>query len=228
LVRCVKKSMRKKLLAEFVGTLALLAVVVGSGIMAQQLAAGNTAVALLGNTLATACGLYVLITMLTPISGAHFNPVVSVMAWADRALTAPLLGLYIAAQCSGAVAGAWLAHAMFDLPLLQTGTQVRTGTGQWLAEAVATAGLILTIRLFGAYRRDQVAVGVACYIAAAYWFTASTSFANPAVTLARAMTATFSGIVPAHAGAFIAAQCLGAVMGYGLARALLPPAAARS
>jgi glycerol uptake facilitator-like aquaporin len=220
--------MLRKLLAEFTGTCLLLVIVVGSGIMAQRLAAGNTAVALLANTLATACGLYVLISMFAPLSGAHFNPLVSLMAWVDRAITARVLLLFIVVQCCGAVVGAWLAHAMFDLPLLQLGGQARSGAGQWLAEVVATGGLILTIRLFSAHRPNQIAAGVACYIAAAYWFTASTSFANPAVTLARAMTTTFSGIDPLHAPAFIAAQCAGAACGYGLARALVPATPARS
>jgi glycerol uptake facilitator-like aquaporin len=213
-------SSTQKVLAEFVGTLLLLATVVGSGIMAENLAGGNAALALLGNTLATACALYVLISMLGPISGAHFNPLVSVMARAEGGLTSSLLLLFIAAQCTGGVAGVWLAHAMFELPVIQIGIKARGGFGQWLAEAVAAAGLVLTIKLFVVFRGAQIAAGVACYIAAAYWFTASTSFANPAVTLARSLTPTFAGILPAHVAAFIAAQCIGALIGYGLARAL--------
>jgi glycerol uptake facilitator-like aquaporin len=215
-------------LAEFFGTLALLTVVVGSGIMAAKLAMGNDAVALLGNTFATACGLYVLISMFARVSGAHFNPLVSLMARIDGAITTPVLAAFVAVQCIGAAGGVWLAHAMFDLPVLQSGVKARTGLGQWIAEAVATGGLILTIRLFAAYREAQIAAGVACYIAAAYWFTASTSFANPAVTIARAMTSTFAGIDPAHAPGFIAAQCVGAALGYALARAFEPAGVARS
>ena len=210
-----------RLAAEFIGTALLLATVVGSGIMAEQLAAGNTAVALLANTLATAFMLYVLISTLGPVSGAHFNPVVSVMAFRDGALTAGLLGAFIALQVAGGVLGVWLAHAMFDLPVLQVGVKARTGMGQWIAEATATAGLILTIRLFVHFKPAQVAAGVACYIGAAYWFTASTSFANPAVTVARSLTPTFAGIAPADAPGFIAAQCVGAVIGYVLASVMM-------
>lgn len=212
--------MLRKFLSEVVGTLLLLAMVVGSGIMGEQLSGGNTAIALLANTLATACGLYVLISMLGPVSGAHFNPLVSVMAWQDRTINSKTLLAMIAAQLSGGVLGVWLAHAMFEAPIIQWGIKPRTGAAQWLAEAVATAGLILTIRLFSLHRPLQVAAGVACYIAAAYWFTASTSFANPAVTIARSLTTTFSGIHPAHAPGFIAAQIFGALVGYVLAKML--------
>jgi glycerol uptake facilitator-like aquaporin len=216
--------MHRRLLSEFLGTLLLLAIVVGSGIMGERLAAGNTAIALLANTLATACGLYVLISMLAPVSGAHFNPVVSAMAWADGALAGQAALAFIAAQVAGGVLGVWLAHVMFELPVLVVGVKPRTGLAQWVSELVATAGLVLTIRLFVAYRSAQVAAGVACYIGAAYWFTASTSFANPAVTIARSLTPTFAGIAPADAPGFIAAQCVGAGVGYVLARALEPPA----
>lgn len=212
--------MLRKFLSEVVGTLLLLAIVVGSGMMGEQLSGGNTAIALLANTLATACGLYVLINMLGPVSGAHFNPLVSVMAWQDRTINSKTLLAMIAAQLSGGVLGVWLAHAMFEAPIIQWGIKPRTGAAQWLAEAVATAGLILTIRLFSLHRPLQVAAGVACYIAAAYWFTASTSFANPAVTIARSLTTTFSGIHPAHAPGFIAAQIFGALVGYVLAKML--------
>ncbi|KPF69934.1 hypothetical protein IP84_03365 [beta proteobacterium AAP99] len=210
-----------RLAAEFIGTAALLATVVGSGIMAEQLAGGNVAVALLANTLATAFMLYVLISALGPVSGAHFNPLVSVMAFKDGALSAGLLGAFIALQIAGGVLGVWLAHAMFDLPVLQLGVKPRTGLGQWIAEATATAGLILTIRLFVRFKPAQVAAGVACYIGAAYWFTASTSFANPAVTLARSLTPTFAGIAPADAPGFMLAQCAGALIGYALASTIL-------
>jgi glycerol uptake facilitator-like aquaporin len=212
--------MLRKFLSEVVGTLLLLAIVVGSGMMGEQLSGGNTAIALLANTLATACGLYVLINMLGPVSGAHFNPLVSLMAWQDRTINSKTLLAMIAAQLSGGVLGVWLAHAMFEAPIIQWGIKPRTGAAQWLAEAVATAGLILTIRLFSLHRPLQVAAGVACYIAAAYWFTASTSFANPAVTIARSLTSTFSGIHPAHAPGFIAAQIFGALVGYVLAKML--------
>ena len=210
-----------RLAAELIGTAALLATVVGSGIMAEQLAGGNVAVALLANTLATAFMLYVLISTLGPVSGAHFNPVVSVMAFKDGALSAGLLAGFIAMQVAGGVLGVWLAHAMFELPVLQLGVKPRTGLGQWIAEATATAGLILTIRLFVRFKPAQVAAGVACYIGAAYWFTASTSFANPAVTIARSLTPTFAGIAPADAPGFILAQCAGALVGYALASALM-------
>ena len=219
--------MLRKFLSEVVGTLLLLAMVVGSGIMGEQLSGGNSAIALLANTLATACGLYVLISMLGPVSGAHFNPLVSVMAWQDRTINSKTLLAMIAAQLSGGVLGVWLAHAMFEAPIIQWGIKPRTGAAQWLAEAVATAGLILTIRLFSLHRPLQVAAGVACYIAAAYWFTASTSFANPAVTIARSLTSTFSGIHPAQAPGFIAAQIFGALVGYVLAK-MLTSAASRN
>ena len=212
--------MLRKFLSEVVGTLLLLAIVVGSGMMGEQLSGGNTAIALLANTLATACGLYVLISMLGPVSGAHFNPLVSVMAWQDRTINSKTLLAMLAAQLSGGVLGVWLAHAMFEAPIIQWGIKPRTGAAQWLAEAVATAGLILTIRLFSLHRPLQVAAGVACYIAAAYWFTASTSFANPALTIARSLTSTFSGIHPAHVPGFIAAQIFGALVGYVLAKML--------
>ncbi len=212
--------MLRKFLSETVGTLLLLAIIVGSGIMGEQLSGGNSAIALLANTLATACGLYVLISMLGPVSGAHFNPLVSVMAWQDRTINSKTLLAMIAAQLSGGVLGVWLAHAMFEAPIIQWGIKPRTGAAQWLAEAVATAGLILTIRLFSLHRPLQVAAGVACYVAAAYWFTASTSYANPAVTIARSLTTTFSGIHPAHAPGFIAAQIFGALVGYVLAKML--------
>ena len=219
--------MLRKFLSETVGTLLLLAIIVGSGIMGEQLSGGNSAIALLANTLATACGLYVLISMLGPVSGAHFNPLVSVMAWQDRTINSKTLLAMIAAQLSGGVLGVWLAHAMFEAPIIQWGIKPRTGAAQWLAEAVATAGLILTIRLFSLHRPLQVAAGVACYIAAAYWLTASTSFANPAVTIARSLTSTFSGIHPAQAPGFIAAQIFGALVGYVLAK-MLTSAASRN
>lgn len=200
-------------LAEFVGTAALLAVVVGSGIMGQTLAAGNDAVALLANALATGAGLLVLITLFAPLSGAHFNPAVSLVMAARGELPWPRVLPYLAAQVAGAVAGVLLAHAMFGLPLLQASTHVRSGWPQWLAEVTATAGLLLTILGGVRHARDKVALLVALYIVAAYWFTASTSFANPAVTLARSLSDTFAGIAPADVGGFVLAQLAGAAIG---------------
>ncbi|WP_174875725.1 aquaporin [Vogesella oryzae] len=212
--------------AEALGTALLLAVVVGSGIMAQQLAAGNVAVALLANALATGAGLLVLITLLGPLSGAHFNPAVSlVMAWRGE-LPAGRLLPYLLCQVAGAVLGVWLAHAMFELPLWQLSQHVRTGWPQWLAEGVATAGLLLTILGGVRHARDKVPVLVALYIVAAYWFTASTSFANPAVTLARSLTDTFAGIRPQDVAGFVVAQLAGAALGGGLGSWLFTESAA--
>jgi glycerol uptake facilitator-like aquaporin len=200
-------SVAQRLLAEAVGTALLLAVVIGSGVMAERLAGGNMAVALLANTLATVGGLYVLIEVFGPVSGAHFNPAVSaVMAW-RRALPVSLLGPYIAAQLLGAMLGAWLAHAMFEMPIWQFSTHVRGGVGQWLAEAVATLGLVLVILRAPPSR---VAAMVAAYIGAAYWFTASTSFANPAAAFGRMFSDSFAGIAPASVPAFVLAQSAGA------------------
>jgi glycerol uptake facilitator-like aquaporin len=199
-------------MAEVLGTGILLATVVGSGIMGERLAAGNTAIALLGNTLPTGAILMVLITILGPISGAHFNPVVSGVMAARRELPVREVLPYIIAQIAGAIAGVLLAHAMFDLPLLQVSLKARTGGGQWIAEAVATFGLLLTILGTLRSRPDSVAITVGLYITAAYWFTASTSFANPAVTLARAITNTFAGIRPLDAPGFILAQVGGAAL----------------
>ncbi len=203
----------RALVAEALGSALLLAVVVGSGIMGQTLAAGNDAVALLANALATGAGLLVLITLFAPLSGAHFNPAVSLVMAARGDLPWPRLLPYLAAQVAGAVAGVLLAHAMFGLPLLQASQHVRSGWPQWLAEATATAGLLLTILGGVRHARDKVALLVALYIVAAYWFTASTSFANPAVTLARSLTDTFAGIAPADVGGFVLAQLAGAAIG---------------
>ncbi len=194
-------------ISEFLGTALLLAVVIGSGIMAERLADGNTAVALLANTLATVGGLYVLIEVFGPISGAHFNPAVSVVMALRGQLPLPTLAVYVACQMSGAAAGAWLAHAMFDMEILQWSTHVRAGTGQWIAEGVATFGLLLVILRAPASR---VAAMVAGYIGAAYWFTASTSFANPAAAFGRMWSESFAGIAPASVPAFVAAQLAGA------------------
>ena len=200
-------DLRRRVFAEALGTALLLAVVIGSGIMAERLAGGNGAIALLANALATVGGLYILIEVLGPVSGAHFNPAVTLVMTLRGALPKTLLAPYIVAQLLGAVLGAWLAHAMFDATLLQFSTKVRTGSGQWIAEAVATAGLVLVILRAPAPR---VAAMVACYIGAAYWFTASTSFANPAAALGRMFSDSFAGISPASVPAFVVAQLLGA------------------
>ncbi|MEY2892156.1 MAG: hypothetical protein RJA98_2064, partial [Pseudomonadota bacterium] len=214
----------QQLLAETLGTALLLAVVIGSGIMAQRLCGGNDGLALLANTLATVGGLYVLIEVFGPVSGAHFNPAVSaVMAFRGALPRAHLLP-YIAAQLLGAMLGAWLAHVMFELPVLQWSSKVRTGNGQWIAEAVATAGLLLVILRAPASR---VAAMVAAYIGAAYWFTASTSFANPAAALGRLFSDTFAGIAPASAPGFVVAEFVGAAIGVALHRALGAAAPAR-
>lgn len=205
----------RRSLAELLGTMLLLTVVIGSGIMAQRLSQGNDAVALLANTLATVGGLYVLIEVFGPISGAHFNPAVSaVMAWRGE-LSRADGAVYIVAQLLGAVLGAWLAHAMFDLSILQFANQARTGPGQWLAEVVATAGLLLVILRAPAGRAAPM---VAAYIGAAYWFTASTSFANPAAAFGRMFSDSFAGIAPASVPGFVGAEVLGAVLGYGASR----------
>lgn len=201
----------RALAAEFIGTAALVCVVVGSGIMGERLAAGNAALALLANSLATGFGLYVLITVLAPVSGAHFNPAVTLLALLRRGMKLGTSAAYWAAQVTGGVAGTFLAHAMFELPLLQASSHARGGIAQGLSEVVATAGLLLTILGFSKTEPRASAAGVGLYIAAAYWFTASTSFANPAVTVARAFTDTFSGIQPANVPLFVAAQALGAL-----------------
>lgn len=209
----------RKLAAEALGTALLLAVVIGSGIMAERLAGGNGAVALLANTLATVGGLYVLIEVFGPVSGAHFNPAVSaVMAWRGELPKAALVP-YVAAQLFGAVLGAWLAHLMFDLPMLQFSTRLRSGTGQWIAEAVATAGLLLVILRAPAGRAPAMVAG---YIGAAYWFTASTSFANPAAVLGRMFSDSFAGIAPSSAPGFVIAELVGAAIGLAVHRVLEP------
>ena len=197
----------RKLFAEALGTALLLAVVIGSGVMAERLSGGNMAIALLANTLATVGGLYILIEVFGPISGAHFNPAVSLVMTVRGALPPSLLGPYIAAQLIGALLGAWLAHAMFDMSILQFSTKIRSGTGQWIAEVVATFGLLLVILRAPPSR---VAAMVAVYIGAAYWFTASTSFANPAVTFGRMFSNSFAGIAPSSVPGFVVAQLVGA------------------
>jgi glycerol uptake facilitator-like aquaporin len=219
----MQHTLKQRLFAEALGTLLLLCTVIGSGIMAQQLSQGNTAIALLGNTLATVFILYVLIETLGPVSGAHFNPLVTVFFHTGSVTEK---ASYIAAQCAGALLGAWLAHAMFDQTIVQFSTHIRGGAaawGQWLAEAVATAGLVFVIARSGAAGVHAKASGlVACYIGAAYWFTASTSFANPVAVLGRMMSDSFAGIAPASALGFVAAQCMGALLGWFAAKALNP------
>jgi glycerol uptake facilitator-like aquaporin len=214
----------QRLLAEGLGTALLVAVVVGSGIMAERLAGGNVALALLANTLATVAGLYVLIEVFGPISGAHFNPAVSLVMAFRGTLGWPIVAPYIAAQLLGAVLGAWLAHAMFGLDILQFSSKVRSGTGQWIAEGVATFGLVLVILRAPAAR---VAAMVAAYIGAAYWFTASTSFANPAVTFGRLFSDSFAGIAPGSVIGFVLAQCAGAALAVAADRAFATAQPAR-
>ena len=212
----------RKLLAEFLGTALLLACVVGSGIMGVKLSQGNDAVALLANAGATAGVLYVLIILFGPISGAHFNPAVTlVMRLRGEALPAPAFA-YVAVQCVAAVAGVLLAHAMFGEALWQPGDHVRSGAAQWLSEGVATFGLLLTILLGLRHRPQAIPALVAAYIFAAYWFTASTSFANPAVTLARSLTRTFAGIRPEDVAGFVVAQFVGMLVALALVRWLQP------
>ena len=200
----------RKLLAECIGTALLLAVVIGSGVMAERLAGGNVAIALLANTLATVGGLYILIEIFGPVSGAHFNPAVSAVMAIRGELPRQALMPYVAVQLIGAVLGAWLAHAMFDMTLLQFSAKSRSGTGQWIAEAVATAGLLLVILRAPQGRAPAM---VAAYIGAAYWFTASTSFANPAAVFGRMFSDSFAGIAPASAPGFVVAETVGAAIG---------------
>ena len=220
-------SLKHQLFAEFVGTAALLCAVIGSGIMAVNLSGGNDGVALLANTLATVFALYVLIEVLGPVSGAHFNPLVTLVVLfmapkeaAGQQNRAQAAILFIVFQLAGAVAGAWLANAMFDLSVLQFSSKLRGGWGQWLGEVVATAGLILVVLRAPA---GKAAGLVACYIGAAYWFTSSTSFANPAAVLGRMLSESFAGIAPGSALGFVAAQCVGAALGVLLNRSLGKP-----
>jgi glycerol uptake facilitator-like aquaporin len=214
----------RRLAAEGVGSFFLFATVIGSGIMAENLSRGNDAVALLANTVATGAILFVLITMLGPISGAHMNPAVSLVAASRRELPWRDAAVYIAAQLAFGILGAWAAHLMFDLPTLQLSVKARTGLGQWTGEAVATFGLVLTILGTVRHRPAWVPASVALYIVAAYWFTSSTSFANPAITVARSLSDSFAGIAPANVPAFIIAQLIGAALGALLARFLFAPA----
>jgi glycerol uptake facilitator-like aquaporin len=208
-------SLARRLAAEAIGSALLLAIVIGSGIMGERLA-DNDAVALLANTIATGAGLVVLITVFGPISGAHLNPAVTLVSLLNNDIRARDALAYVAAQVAGALIGALAAHAMFDLPLLQTSLKLRHGPALALSEALATFGLIVTILGAVRFRPDMVAACVGLYITAAYWFTASTSFANPAVTIARSLSNTFAGIAPASAPAFIGAQLVGALLAWAL------------
>ena len=223
-----KQDLPRQLLSEFIGTAALLCAVIGSGIMAEALSGGNNGVALLANTLVTVFALYVLIEILGPISGAHLNPLVTLVLWSKgsgaQGLRLQLAMLFIAMQLLGALAGAWAAHAMFDLNLLQFSHKLRggwnaagqfSGWGQWIAEAVATGGLILVVLRAPPHKAPAL---VACYIGAAYWFTASTSFANPAAVLGRMFSDSFAGIAPASAPGFVLAEAVGAGLGVLLSR----------
>ncbi len=210
--------MQKQALSEFLGSLMLLATVVGSGIMGESLSNGNTAIALLANAIATGAMLFVLINVFGPVSGAHFNPVVTIAMAITRRLPKSSIAPYVLAQISGAIVGVILAHAMFDQTLFQVSTKLRWGNGQWIAEAVATFGLLLTIFGLLRHKSDLVPQAVALYIVSAYWFTASTSFANPAVTVARSLTNTFAGIAPSCILPFMAVQCVGALLAILVAR----------
>jgi glycerol uptake facilitator-like aquaporin len=214
----------RRVAAEGLGAFLLFATVIGSGIMAERLSGGNVAVALLGNTLATGAMLFVLITMLGPISGAHMNPAVSLVAASRRELGWSDAAAYIAAQLTFGILGAWTAHVMFDLPLLQLSVKARTGLGQEVGELIATFGLILTILGTVRFRRHWVPASVALYISAAYWFTSSTSFANPAITVARSLSNTFAGIAPHDVPMFIVAQLIGAALAALVAHLLFDPA----
>jgi glycerol uptake facilitator-like aquaporin len=211
-------SLAQRAFAEWLGAAFLLAAVVGSGIMAQKLAGGNVALALLCNTIPTGAILAVLILMFGPISGAHLNPAVTLAFALRREIAWPIAALYAVAQVAGAIAGVWIAHLMFDLPVWQISVTVRTGSGQWLAEALATFGLLATIFGVGSRTPDAVPYAVGLYITSAYWFTASTSFANPAVTIARSLSNSFAGIAPNGVAGFIMAQIAGAILAIPLAR----------
>ena len=219
----LRQDPARQLAAEALGTALLLAIVVGSGIMGERLAGGNVAIALLGNTLATGAGLVVLITVFGPISGAHFNPAVTLVMALRREISARLAAAYVAAQVAGAVLGVWAAHAMFAEPIWQISTKLRDGPAQAWSEVVATFGLVVTILGVSRARAEFTPVAVGLYITAAYWFTASTSFGNPAVTVARSLSNTFAGIAPSSAPAFIAAQIAGALAALGVMGWLLSP-----
>jgi len=213
----------RAVLAEALGSLLLFATVIGSGIMAERLAGGNIAIALLGNTLATGAMLFVLITMLGPVSGAHLNPAVTLVMRLRGRIGIDDALAYALAQVAGGIVGVWIAHLMFDLPILQLSMKLRTGPGQWAGEAVATFGLILTILGTARARPQSIPASVALYIVAAYWFTSSTSFANPAITVARAVSDSFAGIAPSCVPAFIGAQLAGAIAAHLVGGVLFAP-----
>ena len=212
----------RALLSEALGSLLLFATVIGSGVMAEKLAGGNVGIALLGNTLATGAMLFVLVTMLGPISGAHLNPVVTmIMRLRGLIETRAAVG-YVAAQIAGGILGVWGAHLMFDMPILELSQKLRGGPGQMAGEMVATFGLILTILGTAKAKPDAIPASVALYIVAAYWFTSSTSFANPAITIARSLSDSFAGIAPASVPGFVAAQLFGAIAAHFVVQALFP------
>lgn len=213
----------RAIFAEALGSLMLFATVIGSGIMAERLAGGNLAIALLGNTLATGAMIFVLITMLGPVSGAHFNPAVTLVMRLRGHVGPGTAAAYMVAQLASGILGVWLAHLMFDMPILQLSHHVRTGPGQWTGEAVATFGLILTILGTARMRPESIPAAVALYITAAYWFTSSTSFANPAISLARSLSDSFAGIAPSSVPAFIVAQIVGAVSAHLVGEAIFSP-----
>lgn len=208
----------RQLAAEAIGSFFLFAAVIGSGVMAESLAGGNVALALLANTVATGAILYVLIAMLGPISGAHFNPAVTLAFALRRDLPPRDAVLFVLAQLAGGVIGAWAVHLMFDLPIVQFSTKARAGIGQWSGEFVATVGLVLVILVLLRQRAAAIPAAVALYITSAYWFTSSTSFANPAITVVRSLSNTFAGIAPGDVPLFVAAQLAGAVVAMALAR----------
>ena len=203
-------SLSQRLAAEAIGSFFLFSAVIGSGIMAETLAGGNIAVALLANTVATGAILFVLIAMLGPISGAHFNPAVTFAFWLRRQIAATTAGLFVAAQLIGGTIGAFAVHLMFEQPILQLSTKARAGIGQWTGELIATFGLVLTILLLLRFRPSAIPAGVALFITSAYWFTSSTSFANPAITVVRSLSDTFAGISPHDVPLFVVAQLAGA------------------
>ncbi len=216
-------SLAQKLGAEALGSFFLFATVVGSGIMAETLAGGNVAVALLGNTLATGAILFVLIAILAPISGAHFNPAVTLVMLLRKELPVLAAILFVLAQLAGGLIGVWAAHFMFELPVFQLSEKIRTGNGQWLGELIATFGLIFTILGTVRFRPEWVAPAVGLYISAGYWFTSSTSFANPAITVGRAFSNSFAGIAPENVAGFVIAQFIGALLAWALAIWLFEP-----
>lgn len=213
-------SLRERLAGEAVGSFFLFATVVGSGIMAERLSGGSVAIALLGNTMATAAILFVLVAMLGPVSGAHFNPAVSLAMTLRREMKARHAAAYTVIQLVAGIMGVWVAHLMFDLPILQLSEKARTGVGQWTGECVATFGLVVTIIGTSRHRPQWVPASVALYIAAAYWFTSSTSFANPAITVARSLSNSFAGIAPSDVAGFILAQLVGALVGVAVGKLL--------